>query len=138
MSRFYYAQINEANTVIAISDLSGEVFANNMIQLETPDNGLIGTVWNGTEFTGDRYMEQEFFQNVPTQYFRNRFTNEELHSLYGSQDITIKVWLDDTRFRQTLVVGENMENILAKMVQLNILTQNRSEQIFQECLTYAG
>jgi hypothetical protein len=138
MSRFYYAQINAANTVIAISDLSGEVVSNTMIAISEFDNGLMGTVWNGKEFTGDRYMEQEFFLNVPTQYFRNRFSNEEMYLLYGSEDVTIKIWLDDIRYRQTLVVGEKMENILKKMVELNILTQSRSNQIFQECSTYAG
>lgn len=137
MSRFYYAQIDSSNTVIAISDLSGEVVANNMILINELDNKLVGSVWNGSEFV-IQPKEEEYFVNVPTQYFRNRFTNEELHKLYGSDDITIKIWLDDIRFKNMLVVGDKMQSILQKMVELNIITQNRSEQIFQECSSYVG
>lgn len=139
MSRFFYAQINEANTVIAVSDLSGPVEANNMISIQVLDNFLIGKVWDGKKFVGESIIiDQPVVFSVPSQYFRNRFTNEELYKLYGSQDIQIKIWLDDLRLKLRVDVDENLEQVFAKLVQLGILTQNRSDQIMQEYHSYAG
>ena len=39
---FNYAQINTDNICFAVSDLSGEVKADNMIRLETYDASLLG------------------------------------------------------------------------------------------------
>jgi hypothetical protein len=140
MSRYFYAQIDESNTVIAVSDLSGPVESNNMIAIDELDNFLIGKVWNGINFTGESLIsqDQQISPMVPSQYFRNRFTNEELYAIYGSNDITIKIWLDDLRLKPTVNIDSDLENILSKMVTLEILTQERSEQILQQCNQYAA
>jgi len=39
---YYYAQINTDNICFAVSDLSGEVRADNMIRLENYDASLLG------------------------------------------------------------------------------------------------
>lgn len=41
-----YAQINESSIVVAISSLSGEVFDENMILIETPNENLLGKTYN--------------------------------------------------------------------------------------------
>lgn len=44
--KYYYAQIDENNICIAISDLSGKVTAGNMLRLETYDTSLLGKKYN--------------------------------------------------------------------------------------------
>ena len=44
--KYYYAQIDENNICIAISDLSGKVTADNMLRLETYDTSLLGKKYN--------------------------------------------------------------------------------------------
>ena len=43
---YYYAQIDENNICIAVSDLSGKVTAGNMLRLETYDTSLLGKKYN--------------------------------------------------------------------------------------------
>ena len=44
--KYYYAQIDESNICIAVSDLSGLVTAANMLRLETYDISLLGKKYN--------------------------------------------------------------------------------------------
>ena len=44
--KYYYAQIDENNICIAVSDLSGKVTADNMLRLETDDTSLLGKKYN--------------------------------------------------------------------------------------------
>ena len=44
--KYYYAQIDENNICIAVSDLSGPVTADNMLRLETYDISLLGKKYN--------------------------------------------------------------------------------------------
>lgn len=44
--KYYYAQIDENNICIAVSDLSGKVTAGNMLRLETYDTSLLGKKYN--------------------------------------------------------------------------------------------
>ena len=44
--KYYYAQIDENNICIAVSDLSGKVTADNMLRLETYDTSLLGKKYN--------------------------------------------------------------------------------------------
>lgn len=43
---YFYAQIDENNICIAVSDLSGKVTAGNMLRLETYDTSLLGKKYN--------------------------------------------------------------------------------------------
>lgn len=43
---FYYAQLNDLNICVAVSQLSGEVNLPNMISLESQDVDLIGKKYN--------------------------------------------------------------------------------------------
>lgn len=45
--RYFYAQIDATGICVAISDLSGEVIAANMIPLATNDSAIIGKRWTG-------------------------------------------------------------------------------------------
>lgn len=137
MSRFYYAQINEANTVFAISDLSGEVVDDRMIVIDEADTSLIGASWDGVKFTKVQVAEQSVVMSVPVLFFRSRFTTDELYKIYGSEDIAIKIFLDDLRLKPAFLVDESMSNLLQKMVDIGILTESRSEQIYQECSEYS-
>ena len=43
---YFFAQIDENNICIAVSDLSGKVTAGNMLRLETYDTSLLGKKYN--------------------------------------------------------------------------------------------
>ena len=47
---FYYAQIDDDGICCGVSQLSGIVEHDNMIQLESYDMGLMGKLWTGTEW----------------------------------------------------------------------------------------
>ena len=44
--KYYYAQIDENNICITVSDLSGKITADNMLRLETYDTSLLGKKYN--------------------------------------------------------------------------------------------
>ena len=47
---YYYAQIDDDGICCGVSQLSGEVEYDNMIQLESYDMSLMGKLWTGTEW----------------------------------------------------------------------------------------
>ena len=47
---FYYAQIDDDGICCGVSQLSGIVEHDNMIQLESYDMSLMGKLWTGTEW----------------------------------------------------------------------------------------
>lgn len=47
---YYYAQIDDDGICCGVSQLSGEVDYDNMIQLESYDMSLMGKLWTGTEW----------------------------------------------------------------------------------------
>ena len=55
-----YAQLNEENICIGVSDLSGEVEADNMILLESFDVDILGKKYNNGEW---EELHQEIEQN---------------------------------------------------------------------------
>lgn len=46
--RYFYAQIDATGICIALSDISGEVIAANMIPLAVYDSTVIGKRWTGS------------------------------------------------------------------------------------------
>ena len=55
-----YAQLNEENICVGVSDLSGEVEADNMILLESFDVDILGKKYNNGEW---EELHQEIEQN---------------------------------------------------------------------------
>jgi len=46
----FYAQIDENNIVIGVSQLSGEILLPNLIPIPSYDESLLGKIWNGATF----------------------------------------------------------------------------------------
>lgn len=46
----FYAQINEENICVGISQLSGEVIADDMIQIDSYDTSLLRKIWQNGEW----------------------------------------------------------------------------------------
>lgn len=132
--RYHYAQIDETNRVISISDLAGPVEAENMIRLENPDTSILGKVWDKryTRFIGNSILPDATSRFVSLLFFRNLFTNEEMHKLYGTEDVGLKIWLDDLRLRKDIAVDDALKATLQKMVDLKILEQPRYQQLLDE------
>jgi hypothetical protein len=54
----YYAQLNENNTCIGVSQLSGEVHADNMIAIENLDTDYLWRKYEGGQWSTDKYEPQ--------------------------------------------------------------------------------
>lgn len=50
MNRYFYAQLNELNVVCGLSDLSGEVVAQNMIPLTSLSAAKLGDIYQNGAF----------------------------------------------------------------------------------------
>lgn len=46
--RYYYAQLDDNNICAGVSDLSGPIEAENMIQLDSYDTSVQGKLWTGS------------------------------------------------------------------------------------------
>lgn len=49
--RYYYAQLDDNSICTGLSDLSGPVEADNMVQLDTHDTSVQGKMWTGSGWT---------------------------------------------------------------------------------------
>jgi hypothetical protein len=48
---FYYAQVNEENICVAVSELAGDMSKySNLLRIESFDSSLLGKKWNGTDW----------------------------------------------------------------------------------------
>ena len=48
---FYYAQINEENICVAVSELAGDMSEYpNLLRIESFDSSLLNKKWNGTDW----------------------------------------------------------------------------------------
>lgn len=61
---YYYAQLNEENICLGISQLSGKIAAENMIELASYDTGILGKKYVDGEWID---VEQPTPQTEPTQ-----------------------------------------------------------------------
>ena len=61
---YYYAQINAEGICCGLSDLSGEVAADNMILLKSYDMSVMGKRWDGAAW---QEVEQEPSDNMPLE-----------------------------------------------------------------------
>lgn len=57
---FYYAQINEENICVGVSDLSGEVSADNMIRIEEMNVDLLGKKYNSGNWETVESLKNKF------------------------------------------------------------------------------
>ena len=62
----FYAQINDENICIAVSNLSGEVSADNLIPLEVFDATVLGKKWTGDGWEDVPQPEPEPVTPQPT------------------------------------------------------------------------
>jgi hypothetical protein len=56
---FYYAQINEQNICLAVSELAAEMSESNLISIDTFDTSLLGKMWNGSSWEESPQPESE-------------------------------------------------------------------------------
>ena len=75
---YYYAQIDENNVCIGVSQLSGEVEAANMIRLNSMDISLFGKLYNNGEWE-DVEPAQFMAQSEPIS--SSEPTNSEIKAL---------------------------------------------------------
>lgn len=79
---FYYAQIDDDGICCGVSQLSGIVEHDNMIQLESYDMSLMGKLWTGTEWVENPNPPEPV---EPTTEPTNQDIMDELKAMQGDQ-----------------------------------------------------
>lgn len=73
---YYYAQIDENNICVGVSDLSGEVNTDNMIRLDTYDLAVMGK-----KYEDGTWLEVENPEPEPPEPVEPQPTNSEIKSM---------------------------------------------------------
>lgn len=110
----FYAQIDENNICIVVSNLSGEVIADNLIQLETYDISILGKRYNNGEWEEVPRPEPEPTQldKIEEQVYSNNENNIILMEAMADQyEQTEQYRINDmevqaTIFETVLALGE--------------------------------
>lgn len=79
---YYYAQIDDDGICCGVSQLSGIVEHDNMIQLESYDMSLMGKLWTGTEWVENPNPPEPV---EPTTEPTNQDIMDELKAMQGDQ-----------------------------------------------------
>lgn len=79
---YYYAQIDDDGICCGVSQLSGIVEHDNMIQLESYDMSLMGKLWTGTEWIENPNPPEP---PEPTTEPTNQDIMDELKAMQGDQ-----------------------------------------------------
>ena len=80
--RYYYAQIDDNNICVGVSDLSGPVEAANMVQLDTYDTSVQGKMWTGSEWVENPNPPE---QPEPSSEPTNADIMAQLQAMQGDQ-----------------------------------------------------
>lgn len=81
----YYASINEENICCGISRLSGEVVADNMIELTSYDMTLRGKMWTGSEWVENPNPPEPEPTPVTTDELSDKLDENQQLQLAGMQ-----------------------------------------------------
>lgn len=79
---YYYAQIDDDGICCGVSQLSGIVEHDNMIQLESYDMSLMGKLWTGTEWIENPNPPEPV---EPTTEPTNQDIMDKLNDMSGDQ-----------------------------------------------------
>ncbi|MCQ4935044.1 hypothetical protein [Anaerotignum propionicum] len=82
---FNYAQLNEENICIGISQLSGEVNVPNMILLDSYDISLLGKKYNNDQWEDIEHPEQ-LLEPTETERIMQAMTDAELRDMVTQQN----------------------------------------------------
>lgn len=94
-SRYRYAQIDANGVASAVSDLTGEVSAPNMIPI-VPGDEVLGMQWTGVAW--EAVPPPVANTNMVTVLaLRSRFTTAEKVAIYTAAEssVLVRIWLDD-------------------------------------------
>ncbi|RKD22462.1 hypothetical protein SAMN02745883_00683 [Caminicella sporogenes DSM 14501] len=72
MNKYYYAQLNNENICIGVSELSGEINSSNLIKIERFDTSLLGKKYENGEFIEvpktEEELKEEELQKLKQKY----------------------------------------------------------------------
>lgn len=77
----YYAQIDEQQLCIGVSQLSGEVVADDMVELDSYDISVLGKLWQGGKWVDNPHPPQPEPSKEPT----NADIMQKLNDMSGDQ-----------------------------------------------------
>lgn len=121
-----YAQLNDDNVVFAVTETHEELESSDtLIKLKSYDLSFLGKKWNGKSFEDAPLPPIRIIDNIS---FRNRFTKEELSAIYSSENVEVKIWLDDLRAKSFINLDEENIDIL---VSEKLITKKRQTEILK-------
>jgi hypothetical protein len=124
--KFCYAQLNDDNIVFAVTETVEKLESSDkLILIKDYDLSYLTKKWNGKTFED---VPLPPIRIIDTISFRNRFTKEELTSIYSSENVDIKIWLDDLRAKSYVHLDEENIDIL---VSEKVLTKTRKSEILK-------
>lgn len=77
----YYAQIDEQQLCIGVSQLSGEVVADDMVELDSYDISVLGKLWQGGKWVDNPHPPQP----EPPKQVTNEDIMAQLTAMQGEQ-----------------------------------------------------
>lgn len=130
----YYAQLNDDEIVVAVSQVTGEIEADNMIARETYDTSVIGKRYN---------RETQEFEDVPAPEseppvwewyidigpFFDRFGAAKM-AVLTSADVSVQAIIKDTQVRKWLdlrlpEIEQSVQYIASKVPELTAELQDQ-------------
>lgn len=82
MNVYYYAQIDDNNICVGVSQLAGEVDNSSLVVLESYDTSIMGKLWTGTEWVDNPNPPSPV---EPTQEPTAQDIMDKLNDMQGAQ-----------------------------------------------------
>lgn len=124
----YYAQIDGDGIAYAVSELSGEVIADNLIPLASMDLSVLGKRRAGSSW-GDVPAESLPVALAPLAFLR-RFTAPERAAIRASANPYVVDFMDLlNKATEVLQSDPDVQGGMAYLVSLGLLTQARADEI---------
>ena len=132
---FCYAQINDDNVVIAISQLREEINQPNLISIVDYNELLLGKIWNGSDFDNAPIVESNIdpYANIVTRLqFLSLFTETELQNILTAAKNNVQIEVYVVKLQSTEHVdltSDTTINALNSLESIGLLDTGRVAQI---------
>lgn len=124
----YYAQIDSNGIAYAVSELSGEVIADNLIPLASMDSAVLGKRWVGGVW--EDVPAEETPVALSQLAFLRRFTAPERVAIRASANPYVVDFMDLlNKATEVLQSDPEVQGGMAYLVSLGLLSQARADEI---------
>ena len=132
---FFYAQINEDNIVVAISQLRDEINEPTLISINDYDESILDKKWNGTSFEDLPVLEpipESSEHQISKMQFLALFTDAELVSILATakDNIALSLYIFKMQVTSYIDLSDDVTiQALNGLQTFGLLTSERVAQI---------